>query len=189
MSQLIYNTFFLIVSLVSTLCIITNKYVNNCCFIVGILLTGDLFITKKKDIIIHHICTIFLIFYFYQHYELSQNYLVISNVPKNILKAEISSIFLFIHNIIKDNNKISSYIKYKNILLFFITFSYFRIYSLLNDVILNKELYILVNIYTINNFYLIMFYLSLHSFYILNIYWYVGIICKIYNQIIIKKAN
>ena len=110
----------------------------------------DLPYTEKIEFIVHHYLASFLIIY--TIFVTSPDYFIIT-----FAKMEISSIFLVLMNF--------GYRGIVNKLLFFITFSYFRIYGSIK-MLCNDELYEFCNEWCL---------LHLYFFICLNLWWY----CKI----------
>jgi hypothetical protein len=166
--SLIYYTY-------NTLCIvpINNHYIVNMilvyCFI-------DLFFTKSKASLCHHICCITLGYCFY-------NYMVPSNHPLFllVLKTETTSIFLVCKNYISKNSMLYNI----NNVIFAILFFKIRIvdqyYNIFDN---NSALYLFIKTYSahdkISNMLLISGFCGL---YILNIYWFCLIIKMVYKLI------
>jgi hypothetical protein len=154
---------------------INESYLNYAIPVIVTHFTSDLFLTKKPDLILHHIFGLSFIAY---------KYIIPVQPPNDIsiilvtYKTEISTFFyvfkLFISNIDKETKKKYQTLFQINDLLFFITFFKFRIYDYYSILISNKEMY---NDYGKYNYSYFLFF-AIHGMYILNIYWFL-IICKI----------
>ena len=157
---------------------INESYLNYAIPLIVAHFSSDLFLTKKPDLLLHHIFGLVIIAY---------KYLTPVQVPDDtstilvMYKTEISTIFyvfkLFLPNM---KHKIKWLIQINDV-LFFITFFKFRIYDFYNILISNESTYIGYEKYDYS--YLLLF--AIHGMYILNVYWFL-IICKIGLKPIIK---
>ena len=96
---------------------------------------------------------------------------------KIIILVEVSNIFLILKNIIP----FSKNIKLFNDILFVLTFIYFRIYYYYYYTLrTNQQLDIIIHNYIINVYDKYYFYSSFYGFYLLNVYWTVLILNKVY---------
>lgn len=50
------NYVYIGVSLISSICVMKNCYLVECCNLTGLKCLIDLYVVKKKDMIFHHIC-------------------------------------------------------------------------------------------------------------------------------------
>lgn len=162
------------VSGISTFCILSNYNLIYCSYFVGVFCFFDLFYElkmKKKDMIIHHLLVMNLIYFLFSSKADDTEKLRIVEV---ILSTEISTNFLILKDILK-KNKLTG-ILYINNVLFLLTFFYYRVYNYFVKIIISKELF---NIATTNftGFQLFFLFFSIYSFFILNLYWS-GLICK-----------
>ncbi len=170
---MIIDMIFLGVSIMSTVCIVNNCYLIECCNIVALKCVADLFVEKKKDLLFHHIMALTLIHYINQHRDIKP----LTDEVSSILSTEISTIFLVLNNYIHNST-----LNNVNKLAFVITFYYYRIYNysyLLLDKNVNSALYI----YSRNNFEYFEIYTALYGLFLLNIYWGTLILKKIINTI------
>jgi hypothetical protein len=179
------QTVYLSVSIFSTLCVITNCYVIICSNIVGMMCFIDLFIVKKKDMVIHHLFVLIMLQYMNTHPEIENREQIVSV----ILSTEISTIFLIINNLLNRNNSESFYKCNKIILtnvnrLFFITtFMYYRVYSYYVCLLSNKEIHTTLFVYSKSKFQLFEIYLGIYGLFILNLYWTILIFIKLKKSI------
>ncbi len=93
----------------------------------------DIFMVVKLDMLVHHILTIILLFI-----DMRTNIIFFEKITRTILLCEVSTIFLSIYNlkgIFPQINKFDLGLK----ILFFVTYTYFRIYILTNLFIFNNE--------------------------------------------------
>jgi len=139
----------------------------------------DLFLTKKPDLMLHHILGLSFAGYKYimqvQPPDDTDTILV-------LYKTEIST-FFFVFKILLANNKNKLLVKI-NDLLFFITFFKYRIYDFYTILISNENLYIYAAKYSYS--YILLS--AVHGMFILNLYWFL-IICKIAFKPIIRGLS
>jgi len=176
---------YLSVSIFSSVCVFTNCYIIMCSNIVGVMCFIDLFLIKKKDMVIHHIFVLIMIHYMNSHSEIENREKIVSV----ILSTEISTIFLIINNLL-NRNSIENYDKYNklivtnvNRLLFITTFMYYRVYSYYVSLIANKEIHNTLFIYSKSKFQLFEIYLGIYGLFILNLYWTIFIFIKLKKSI------
>lgn len=176
---------YLSVSIFSSVCVFTNCYIIMCSNIVGVMCFIDLFLIKKKDMVIHHIFVLIMIHYMNSHSEIENREKIVSV----ILSTEISTIFLIMNNLL-NRNSIENYDKYNKIIvttvnrLFFIsTFMYYRVYSYYVSLIANKEIHNTLFIYSKSKFQLFEIYLGIYGLFILNLYWTIFIFIKLKKSI------
>jgi hypothetical protein len=173
------------ISLFSTFCIMTNLFIINCSYIVGLMCLIDFYFIKNKDMILHHTLVMCGLHYLNTHNDLKQK----DEILSVLLSSEISTIFLTMNNlldnkvIIKNINKVI--IKNINKCLFVSTFFYYRIYNYSYYLIFNKQIYIIFNKYSKNNFEFFEIYIGIYGMFILNLYWS----SLILNKIIFKNLN
>lgn len=145
----------------------------------------DLFLTTKKDLMIHHILCISLSsFMFVCKLPLE----IVSHQALTTLSLEASSIFLVGREYI---SKKSIFYTLNN-MCFISSFFYLRIYLLTKYLFLDEiYLHYITSYITINynNYLLLLFYFSTYSFLVLNIYWAMLIIKTTIKQIRIQYAN
>jgi hypothetical protein len=174
------------VSFISSFCIFQNKNLDNCSYFVGIICIMDIilhlfeFYTIRISMLYHHIFSLCIILFLYNHiYPVTYNIENKNILIKNVLLTEISTMFLILNNIIKNNKSIYCKIINKiNQIIFIITFVYSRIYNYFINIIINKEVnYFIINV-TKSNIHLIYMYIGIYGLFTLNIYWFYLIIKK-----------
>lgn len=183
------QTVYLSVSIFSTLCVISNCYVIICSNIVGMMCFLDIFLIKKKDMVIHHLFVLIMLHYMNTHPEIENREKIVSV----ILSTEISTIFLIMNNLLNRNNTenfAENYDKYNKIIitninrLFFITtFMYYRVYSYYVCLLSNKEIHNTFLIYSKSKIQLFEIYLGIYGLFILNLYWAIFIFIKLKKSI------
>ena len=185
------QTVYLSVSIFSTLCVISNCYVIICSNIVGMMCFIDIFLIKKKDMIIHHLFVLIMLHYMNTHPEIENREKIVSV----ILSTEISTIFLIINNLLNRNNRnnrdnTENYDKYNKIIitninrLFFITtFMYYRVYSYYVCLLSNREIHNTFFIYSKSKIQLFEIYLGIYGLFILNLYWTIFMFIKLKKSI------
>lgn len=195
----------IIVSLFSTYCLyninyvyyddvyMASKYLSICLDSVFYYCTIDLFFASSIDVVCHHSLVILMCLFMYENVEYSFNIDAISTV----ILTEISTIFLVLNDYIGDICKQIPFLcNYKdyfvgiNLLCFFCTFTYTRVYSLLFYFILNPTLYYYLTATIDNKLYIQYIYLVMYSFYGLNLYWFfkiVRFIIKSYKKYLLKN--
>ncbi len=89
------NVMYLGVSLMSSLCVMTNCYLIECCNLVGLKCLLDLYVEKRKDMIFHHIMVLVMVHYVNQHRDIEN----INEMVSVMLSTEISTIFLILNNL------------------------------------------------------------------------------------------
>ena len=178
------------ISLISSGCVLTHFHTINCSNMVGIMCLGDLFFVKKKDMLLHHILVLSML----EYMNINDNNTYINQLVSTILRTEISTVFLITNNLLNSVGIISDMIVFKNINQFFFvtTFFYYRVYNY-SYLILDKNIYNSLSIYSRNDFEFYKMYGSICSFYILNLYWFI-IICyrirvKVHNLAIKQKIK
>ena len=138
----------------------------------------DIFVHKKTEIFFHHLISFILSYYFY----LSQKNNTLDQVLEIVnlgVCMEYSNIFLFLKNIFDESN-VNSNFKLINELCFVISFIYFRII---------KEYYFIKNndftkLYNVFGDQSYLIFITIYSFFLLNLYWFVIILKKIYKKIL-----
>ena len=159
------------ISLFSSFCSITEVYIIPCSIIIGTMCLIDFYFVKKKDILLHHSFALAMIYYINTH-EYNTN---ITTLTAIILRTEISTIFLILNNLLKNNN-----LKKINKIVFVLTFFYYRIYNYLYYLILNKNVHTNILVYSRNNFEYYESYIGLYGLFSINVYWSYLIIKKIF---------
>jgi len=179
------QTVYLSVSIFSILCVYTNCYIIICSNIVGAMCFFDLFLIKKKDMVIHHLFVLIMTHYMNTHSEIENREKIVSI----ILSTEMSTVFLIINNLLNRINS-ENYDKFNKLLvtnvnrLFFVTtFMYYRVYSYYVSLIANKEIHNTLFIYSKSKFQLFEIYLGIYGLFILNLYWTVFIFIKLKKSI------
>lgn len=179
------NYMYLLVSSLSTYCIINNVYLEFVCYIIGLLCLIDYFLYFCKinklniNMIIHHLLTLLIIQFIYINSEKINNSVIKNELfllIKNVLCVEISTNFLILRNLLKNSWEI---IKTINDILFVITFVYFRLYHYTYYIILSKNTYYII--LEINKDYFV--FIGLYGLFLLNIYWFIFIINKMFHPI------
>jgi len=181
------QTIYLSVSIFSTLCVITNCYIVICSNVVGVMCFIDLFLIKKKDMIIHHLFVLIMLHYMNSHPEIENREKIVSV----ILSTEVSTIFLIINNLLSRNKKgIEIFYEYNKViviyvnkLVFITTFMYYRVYSYYVSLIANKDIHNTLFVYSKSKFQLFEIYLGIYGLFILNLYWTVFIFIKLNKSI------
>ena len=187
-SSLGVQTVYLSVSVFSTFCVYTNCYIIICSNLVGMMCFIDLFLIKKKDMIIHHLFVLIMLHYMNSHTEIENREKIVSI----ILSTEISTIFLIMNNLLNRNNinNIENYDKFNklivtnvNRLLFITTFMYYRVYTYYVCLLSNKEIHNTFFVYSKSKFQLFEIYFGIYGLFILNLYWTVFIFIKLKKSI------
>jgi hypothetical protein len=157
----------------------------------------DIFLTNKKDILLHHIFSGMLISSKYLFHMEELHY----SIPLVALYQTEMSTFFYIFKLLKPyiekplagplnifaNMKDGLFLL--NDILFFITFFKYRIYDYYNTVIINPLVYERFNIYTSQSIWAYLFlYGGMHGMFLLNNYWFC-IICKIFFKKMIKSIS
>lgn len=164
----------LFVSTISTICLLKNYNVFICSNGVAIYCLLDLCFLKRRDMILHHIFVLMMVFYMNIHRNIP--ILERDSIITTILSSEISTNFLIINNILNDfkwdsNIILENLLKKSNKTCFISTFFYFRLYKYISKLILNKEFYFVINTYSYNNCANITIYCGIYGLFVLNIYW------------------
>jgi hypothetical protein len=146
-------------------------------------LSIDLFFipVKKIDIAIHHILIILLGYYVINTSKVYNNV-----VTTEILKTEISSIFLALNSVLKHPKLFNSTLMIISNTLFLFTFTYYRVLSLTYSVLFNLD-YRLTIVNEFNKQTGDLNYKLNVLFLFLNYYWFYKI-CKLINREL-EKAN
>lgn len=156
---------YLSVALLSCYCVMTNSYIIHCSNFLGIVCFFDLYFIRRMDMFLHHVLVLSLLYSMHNHSDIKTNNELISI----ILSSEISTIFLTINNLLENVNV--NIIKKINKVMFISTFFYYRIYNYGYQLILNKDIYNILSIYSANKFILYQKYYGIHTLFILNLYW------------------
>ena len=143
---------------------------NTATIICGFIIIDTIYnkdINTKPDYLIHHLLTLtcYGSLHYYKYYEFAH----VTIYP--LISFQVSSIFLSLNELCRHNYYYNKY-KYINLILFLLSFIYFRLYSYYY-ILINPDLYIFLNKY---NIFLIVI---PYSYYLLNMYWVIGIIKKI----------
>ena len=139
---------------------------------------------KRIDTFIHHIDTILILYYLY-YYNIDIKNNNFSTVQ--LLKTEISSIFLATTYFMKNLNVNKTLINISN-LIFMVTFFKYRLYDYSKNVILNQ--YFFDSLTTINtNFQIYYKYSTTVILYCLNLYWFVIILKIFFKSLKLKLKN
>ena len=121
---------------------------------------------KKKDLFLHHILTFFNLYYLY-YYNI--NLSIFNYSLLQILKVEISSLFLSLSSLLKIykiKNKFSITLNG----IFIITFLKYRVFDYYNNILNSDLFYIYLNGYD-NYFKYYYVKINITAFYLINIYW------------------
>ncbi len=121
---------------------------------------------KKKDLFLHHILTFFNLYYLY-YYNI--NLSIFNYSLLQILKVEISSLFLSLSSLLKIykiKNKFSITLNG----IFIITFLKYRVFDYYNNILNSDLFYIYLNAYD-NYFKYYYVKININAFYLINIYW------------------
>lgn len=121
---------------------------------------------KKKDLFLHHILTFFNLYYLY-YYNI--NLSIFNYSLLQILKVEISSLFLSLSSLLKIykiKNKFSITLNG----IFIITFLKYRVFDYYNNILNSNLFYIYLNGYD-NYFKYYYVKINITAFYLINIYW------------------
>ena len=145
-----------------------------------------LFYKNSMDVIIHHIFLITLT-YFHYTYDTLINQEFYHEMKKLCLCMEISSIFLGLMPFLKKNKKLEAL----NIIMFTLTFFYCRIYYYSIHFVFNskKHEYMIAFYGQISKSGYYIFYFIFMGFYLLNSFWFVFIVKKMYKKINNLKEN
>jgi hypothetical protein len=144
---------------------------------ITVILTADIFITKKTDIKVHHVMAILFYIYVNVNGMTAEDKFLIS---RPVMVCEVSSIFLAVNDIYE--NEIKPQYVIANQLLFVSTFFYYRVYYFYVSSIINLEYNETVSKY--DSFYWDkIIWSTLYVFYTLNLYWAFLIGKKIYRKI------
>jgi len=144
---------------------------------ITMILTADIFITKKPDIKLHHVMAIIFYVYVNTNDMTPDDKFLIS---RPVMVCEVSSIFLAVNDIYE--TEVKPHYVIANQLLFVSTFFYYRVYSFYINSIINLEYKETVSKY--DSFYWDkIIWSTLYMFYTLNLYWAFLIGKKIYRKI------
>jgi hypothetical protein len=146
---------YLSIALLSSCCVMTNSYIIPCANILGITCIIDFYFVKKFDMFLHHVLVLSMIYGMNNHNDITSNI----KLTSIMLSAEISTIFLTINNLLENINNIK-FFKNINRFMFISTFFYYRIYNYGYHLILNKDIYNILSIYSANKFILYQKYLD-----------------------------
>jgi len=153
-----------------------------------------------NDIFIHHIYTILIGIFFYNHYYNLLDETQMYNFIKNVLSIEVSNIFLCIHQLLKDinsqieneieneldnvNSGIIKYVNRANQALFMSTFVYFRIYHYTRYVVFSSETTMFIINISKNNYHTAYAFIGIYGLFSLNIYWF----CLMIKKVLLEKC-
>ena len=177
---MILNLIYLGISCFSAYCIFNTIYLNQCVYIVGTgcILDFSLHILNinklRMDMLIHHIFALLIISFCYFHtYPVIYNIYDKNIIVKNILLTEVSTIFLIINKLLKQQT-----LKNINQIIFVLTFIYSRIYIYYINIIISKETYLFITNISKNNFHLTYLYIGIYGIFMINIYWFYLLVKK-----------
>ena len=149
------------VALLSSLCVMNDFYIIECCNLVALKCTIDLYYKDRKDLILHHIMVLGM-----AHYNMNQQASneYINELASVNLATEISTVFLSLNILFKN-----SVFKNFNKMAFVSTFFYYRLYKY--SYLLNKKIHNSFYIHSSNNFEYCEICLAIYGMFILNLYW------------------
>ena len=164
----------LFVSMTSSICLLKNYNVFACSNGVAVYCLLDLCFLKRRDMILHHIFVLMMVFYMNTHRNIP--ILERDSIITSILSSEISTNFLIINNILNDfawDSKplLENIFKKYNKMCFVLTFFYFRLYKYGSNLILNKEFYFVINTYSYKKYETFTIYGGVYGLFVLNFYW------------------
>jgi len=183
--ELKLQTIYLCISIFSSFCVINNFYLVSCSNVVGCMCFIDLFIVKKKDMILHHLFVLSMLHYMNTHPEFENRNKVVSI----ILSTEISTIFLIVNNLLNrynsENYKNSTkmVVSSLNRLFFVSTFMYYRVYKYYYFLISDKIIQSNFVRYSRGKIQLFEIYIGVYGLFILNLYWTLFILIKLKKSI------
>ena len=152
---------FLGVSIITSICVMSNSYIVECSNLVGMKCLIDLCFEKKKDMILHHVLVVALVHYLNQHNKSEY----IKEMTTLLLSTECSTIFYMLNDLLKN-----SVVKKVNKMAFISTFYYYRIYSY-SYFLLYRNVNVAILIHSRNNFEYYEIYFGIYGLYLLNLYW------------------
>jgi len=182
----LFESLYLCIPFFSLYAIITNSYLDLCIYVIGFFFCIDYlfyFITYfhvnsfdrfknhtfRIDMALHHMFSFMIIYFFYNHsYPIIYNLEEKNNIIKNVLYTEVSTIFLKINNLLKNNKSI---IKKINQYCFVATFSYYRIYNYSINMIININVYLFIKNISKHYLYFYCLFIGIYGLFLLNIYW------------------
>ena len=176
--------------IISTTYLYFTNSMDYCYNIIFTYLTIDLMFSQTESTI-HHIL-ILLMLTCKQAYGYSDA--DVNIIIKPFIKTEISTFFLTLKMLYEDNvndalkkTKIATIASNVNDALFLITFTKTRMWDLLHDTILNPEMHQIIQPYLqdsiIRNAH---FHTGFYGIYLLNLYWFVKILKKVYKDVVVK---
>jgi hypothetical protein len=172
-----------------------NNYLHITNLIVSIHVFSDLFLTKNSDMILHHIFSLLcLSFKYVNNVSFEDDSLIILTT----LNTEMSS-FFYVYKLLLEEKKqfiltkisknMFDKISILNDLLFFSSFLKLRIINYYYNLIHNEHIYISMHKYTKTIIHSLHFYIGSHGLYLLNIYWFMIILKKMYKYMIIPTFS
>jgi hypothetical protein len=145
----------------------------------------DMFINKKIDVYIHHICV--LSSGIFSVITKAENDTCTYIITSSLRNTEISTFFLVLTYWIPKEYKIMNII---NNIFFIITFVKYRVFNLLTEVIINDDVYSCIHPYTKGSIFKnVCFFGGIFILYALNLYWLTIIIKKLYKGIFSKVES
>ena len=135
---------------------------------------------KRKDMYIHHISTFLNLYYLY-YYNINLN--IYNYSILQVLKVEISSVFLSLSSLLKIykiKNRFSTVMN----CLFIITFLKYRVFDYYNNILNSDLFYNHLDAYD-NNFKYYYLKINISAFYLINIYWTI----LIFKTLILKQLK
>ena len=152
---------FLGVSIIASMCVMSNSYILECSNLVGMKCLIDLCFEKKKDMIFHHVLVVALVHYLNQH----NNSEYLKEMNTLLLSTEFSTIFYMLNDLLQ-----KSVVKNVNKIAFVSTFYYYRIYKYSYFFLYNNVNNTMI-IHSRNNFEYYEIYFGVYGLFLLNLYW------------------
>jgi hypothetical protein len=179
--------FHLFVSIWSTFSVITQRYLFASIYLVGICCSLDytlhiLSIRKMKmDMCLHHLFAMLIVVNFHNHITIIPIHLTeyLNTFISNILIIEVSTIFLILNNIVKEETM--KWFKRLNQIFFIASFVYSRIYNYNVYIIFNPNIHHFIFVVSMNQWYRISILFAIYNMYLLNLYWLYLILSKVLN--------
>lgn len=132
----------------------------------------DILVTSKIDMLLHHVLTIVLLIF-----DINTNPIFFHEITRTILLCEVSTIFLCIYNLKPLCPRIKQIELYLKV-LFFLSYSYYRIYTLTKLFLFTEKFEKIGKLYVSPGYIQIGSY-TCHSLLNLYYYWYAILLKKI----------
>jgi hypothetical protein len=156
---------YLAVSLFSSFSAITKTHVIAGCNLVGVMCLADLFVVNKNDMVLHHAFALAMIHYMNRHHDIPLR----EEIAMDIMKMEISTIFLTLNNIIRRTG--FERVKKINQLVFATAFFYYRVFNYGWRFFKDDTFRSSSSGYSHNWFYWCEINVSVYGMFLLNLYW------------------